>query len=129
MRQLFVLPVIFLASTSFASGFIDCKVDKIFSPYLEESLSVDEYPDVTYTTNNSIAEVHLGASSYVDGEDHVSITSMPTFGFRKVVQIKRLNETFTLWSENGVGELSVSYVKNGQHKPKIEKIASLKCKR
>jgi hypothetical protein len=60
-----------------------CKATKIYdSTILEESFSVEEYPDVIWSQD----EVYIGSSNFSD-YDNDQIQVLATFNFKKIVEI------------------------------------------
>lgn len=120
------LAILLSAADSYAFK-IDCKAVKVYdTSYLEEGLSVDEYPDVTLTPE----KVWLGSSLYTL-DDGAIITLKPSVGFRKTVEVinasghQKFNITVNLAPNNKTGILMGTDL--GEDKAP-RKIADLVCK-
>lgn len=118
------MSLLFLCGASAHAFEANCKVTEMYdSSYLEESLSLEEYPDVTLNAE----EVYLGSSHYSlnDGD---SITLKPSVGFEKTIEItdvtgeQKFTVTVNNLPTNKTGELW------GQNKgEEASKIADLLC--
>ena len=114
-----------LAALSFYShGFeMRCKVTKVIDTNVfEESLSVDEYPDVVLRSENDENTLQIGSSVYSTSEIK-SVQALTTVGFDKAykIQINDVVDTFIdLTSTGPRGEIGVLEVN-------AKKVADLNC--
>ena len=93
-----------ISSTSFAAN-IECKATDVYGGPLEESFSVEEYPEVSI----SPAEVSIGSSSY-SKSDGVSITIKKSPAKTSVVVVtKDQSEQFNIVINNKTKKGTVSY--------------------
>lgn len=113
-----------------------CQAAVIMNDYFEESLSLDEYPDVSFKYDideygfDGVKTLRIGSSLYRDGDDHVVIKDdLPNFGFRETVQTFRSDESgyekITVTREGTNGEIFVEYKFDGQTTDVSVKVAEL----
>lgn len=108
----------FFLTAATASAFdATCKATAIYDDsFLEESLSIEEYPDIVVSSS----EVSLGSSVFSNDDEYV-IQALPAVGFSKALEIAHkngsvkyilqindspLDKTGTLWGENRGGARS-----------------------
>ena len=115
-----------LTSLSAHATNAQCKVKEVTdSSVLEESLSVEEYPDISATSD----EVHLGSSAY-STSDGDSIVSQPSGDSAVVIQIDaQSGESFLISYAHGIGQSGDgSLLYRGVGGSTFSEIATLSCR-
>lgn len=115
---------------------VECVALKVFnSSYLEESLSVDEYPDITLTENAAGAKTAALGSSLYSEESGDAIVRASTIGLETMYVIDPSHQVeqylISVWERapGRIGELWGRRRESAsQQYGDYELIASLKCK-
>jgi len=120
-----IFAILFLAGAQVQAINIECKVIKMHdTSFLEESLSKEEYPDVSVTDH----EASLGSSSF-EIQDGDKIETLPAIGFNKTVKItQKGGAVYTLHvdASNPRKKRGTLFGKERGH-VKASKIADLSC--
>jgi hypothetical protein len=122
MKNLMALLILSFAAHSFAAHKISCVATKVSGGPLEESFSVDEYPDVTVNET----EASIGASHYsTDDQDSIEIKETATLVKADIV-VASGEESFEVVVNKKKKTGKVVY--RTTNEDETETIATLKCK-
>lgn len=112
---------------------LDCVATKVLdTSYLEESLSVEEYPWVRVMQDMSFLRASLG-SSFFDTHSGAKIEVLPTVGFGRSFRIKarRDDRTFTIITRTVMATprpIQIGQLLGSRDGKKQDVIAELTCK-
>lgn len=119
-----VLSIFLLLACPLVEASQNCRVTEVVnSDIFEESLSVDEYPDVIV----DLETVTIGASRYSMESGDV-INFKPSIGFRRTVEILPAEGDMQIninWNDLPTNKLGYIFVTRGHQKPEL--IADLVC--
>lgn len=120
MKSLFLLTSLILSAEVSAAVNLDCKATAIYGGPLEESFSMEEYPEVSVTN----AEVSIGSSNYSKSDGNTITVRETATKIRVVVVTKYQDEEFDLTVDKKTRKGTIFY----KSADTAEDMADIRCK-